>query len=152
MERNTRRDLLDHLLKVRAFREVLGRAIQDVLDHLLGDLSLSNPSFECRVMPFNQHPACGGIGRVEHVAQLPEAEAGLLAVHDRRNAGDVPLIVATPAAHPPSRGQEPHGFPMPQHVGGEAEVGGEFADRHFLASGTRIHGYLFLHALDFMFT
>src|SRR5829696_10186183 len=111
-------DHRDIPLEVRALREVFVRALQGQLDHRLGSLSLSNPPLERHAMTLEQRPSGGGIGGGEEPAQLPQAEAGLLAAQDERHTVDMLLSVTVSTVHPRNRRQNPHGFPVPQDVGG----------------------------------
>jgi hypothetical protein len=111
-------DHRDIPLEAWALREVFVRALQGVFDHRLGSLSLSNPPLERHAMTLEQRPSGGGSGDGEELAQLPQAEAGLLAAQDERYTVDMLLTVTASTVHPRNRGQKPLGFPVPQDVGG----------------------------------
>ena len=91
-------DHRDVSLEIRASREVFVRAPQDVLDHSLG--SLGDPPLERLTMTLDQRPSGGGIWCGEEIAQLSQAEAGLLAAQDERHTVEILPTVAAPTVRP----------------------------------------------------
>lgn len=118
----------NQLLEVRACREVLVLAVQRAQQQVKGRLSLGYVTQERVALAQQSGPPCYGAGGRHHVADGVETQSGFLGAQDHRDAHEVVVGVAAPAAAVPLRLQQAHGFPVPQDMRRQAESFGEGSD------------------------
>lgn len=112
---------------MRAVVEAHGTG-QGVLDEAFRRLRLGDPLLEDGDVAAEQLRMIHRVARVQHLAQLPQAEAGLLAHEDHRHSGQVGVSVPALPARGTAGGEQTHAFPMTQDVGGQPEPTGQITD------------------------
>lgn len=101
---------------------------QGVLDEVFRCLCLGDPAFEHGDVSVEQAGVIHRVVRGQQFGQLTQAQAGFLAHENHGDARQIGRTVAALPARVAGRSQQPHGFPMPQHMGGQAEAAGQLAD------------------------
>jgi hypothetical protein len=126
------RELIHQPAEARTLREVLGPALQGVLDQRPRLLDLPDPPGQLGVVLQQQGPAVPRVRRVEHLTQLLQAETRRLAPDDHRHPGDVARRVVAAAVDPLGGGEQSRRLPVPQDVRTQLETLGQLADGHGL--------------------
>ncbi len=99
-----------------------------MLDELLRHPRLGNAMFEVADVPAEQVRVIHRVVRGQDLGQVPQAQTGLSAHQDHGDPRQISVTVAALPTGGPARGQQTHAFPVPQHMRGQAETAGEFAD------------------------
>lgn len=97
-------------------------------DEALGLLSLADLLVQGSVLLNQNLLPFWTARRIEHPADLVEAETGRLGALDHHHARDVRFVVLAPSADAAGRGEQPFVLPVPEDVGREPEPARQFAD------------------------
>jgi hypothetical protein len=111
----------------RAAGEVLVFTVEHAVDHADRVLDRGQPFPELGTMGLQHGGPLFGVGGIDDLSQLGQAQRSGLAAQDRRDAIGVVVGVAAPTGVSGGR-QQPFSLPVPEHVRRYADLGSKITD------------------------